>query len=77
MYGSRCTVYRAGEQPVVFGVRAGGEPVAVERGRDDGFDLPAVVQNGGGEDLVGAIGQARQPGHVLLPGQGGADRLID
>ncbi len=42
-----------------------GGPVAVERGRDYCLDLPAVVQDGAGEDLVGAIGQARQPGHLV------------
>jgi len=46
-------------------------------GRDHCLDLPAVVKDGAGEDLVGAIGQARQPGHLVLARQRHPDRLFD
>jgi hypothetical protein len=47
------------------------------RGRDHRLNPPTAIENRTGEDLVGPIGQARQPGHVLSAGQRRPDRLID
>jgi hypothetical protein len=60
-------------------MRFGGQAFAVGTGWDDHFEAASGVDDGAGEDLVGAVGEAADPdqGARVLVSQFGADGVID
>ena len=61
VYRSRCTVTARASTGHIRRARSGGEPVAVECGRDDGLDLPAVIKDGGGKIWSGPSARHDNP----------------
>jgi len=53
----RCTLDAPRQERVVAGVGGLGQAVPVTGGRDDDFELPARVQDGLSEQLVGPVSQ--------------------